>query len=162
MADLAHEGNYLVTFVPGEEGIAAKAAPTTTELGTGIDLEPRITPTGVTREPSTDRKDTSKLNSTFGTQSTGRRNFNLSIQFVREVDDTSGLETALVYKALGFLVIRDDLPASTAYAAAQPVEVYPVQVDQPQKSSPAANEDQMITLGFAMRDEPALGAVVAA
>jgi hypothetical protein len=157
MPDLAHEGNYLVTWVTT---IADKAEPTVTELGAGVDLEGRITPTGVTREPSTDKKDTSKLNSTFSTQSTGRRSFNLSVQYVREETDTGGLEAALVYKALGYLVIRDNIAASTAYAASQEVEVYPVQVDQPAKSPPAANEDQMITVGFSMRDEPALDAVV--
>lgn len=161
MADLAHEGNYRVTFVPGENAITNKNAPTTTQLGTGIELAPRVSPTGLTREPSTDRKDTSKLNSTFTTQSTGRRSFNISVQFVREVGDTAGLEAALTYQALGFLVIRDSVSSATAWTAAQKAEVYPVQVDQPAKSSPAVNEDQMITVGFAMRDEPALAATVA-
>ena len=159
MADLAHDGLYKVAWVPT---ITNKAAPTVAELGAGVDLECRLTPTGLTREASTERKDTSKLCSTFSTQSSGRRSFNLQVVAVREEDDTTGVEAALVYKANGYLVIRDNLAATTDWAAAQEVEVYPVQVDQPTKSAPAANEDQTITVGFALTGDPALSAVVAA
>lgn len=159
MPDLAHEQNYRVTWVPT---IANPAAPTVSELTAGVELSGRITPTGLTREPSTDRKDTSKLNSTFSTQSTGRRSYNLSVTFVREVADTGGLEAALTYKAIGHLVIRDSIISTTNYVAAQKVEVYPAQADSPSKAAPAVNEDQMITVGFAMRADAELNAVVAA
>lgn len=160
MPDLAHDGMYLVTFVPG--GCANKAAPTVTELESGIALECRLTPTGLTREASTERKDTSKLCSTFSTQSSGRRSFNLQVVAVREVGDTAGVEAALTYKALGDLVIRDDAPATQPYAPDDTAEVYPVQCDQPSKAPPAANEDQTITYGFALTADPVLDAVVAA
>lgn len=163
MPDLAHDGNYLVTFVPG--GLTNKAAPTKTELDGGVALECRLTPTGLTREASTERKDTSKLCSTFSTQSAGRRSFNLQVVAVREEGDTSGVEAALVYKALGDLVIRDNKLSEdnggTGWTAADEAEVYPVQCDQPTKSAPAANEDQTVTVGFAMTGDPVLDAVVA-
>lgn len=158
MADLSHDGMYKVAWVPT---IADTAAPTTTELGAGVDLECRITPTGLTREASTERKDTSKLCSTFSTQSAGRRSFNLQVVVVRQEGDTDGVEAALVYKANGFLVIRDNAPSATDWTAADEVEVYPVQVDQPSKSAPAANEDQTITVGFALTGDPVLDAAVA-
>ena len=162
MADLAHEANYLVAFVPGDTTISNLLAPSAATIISGVDLEARITPTGLSRESTTDRKDTTKLNSTFGTQSTGRRNFNLSVVAVREVGDTAGVEAALTYKALGFLVIRDYLPSTTAWAATQKCEVYPVQCDNPNKAAPAVNEDQMMTFGFAMRAQPELLATTAA
>ncbi len=163
MADLAHDGMYLVAFVPT---IVNKAAPTVAEINAGTDLECRLTPTGLTREGSTETKDTSKLCSTFNTQSAGRRSFNLSVVAVREEGDTTGVEAALVYKALGYLVIRDDKLSGTevggtGWTAADKCEVYPVQAMQPNKSAPAANEDQTITVGFAMTGNPALNAVVA-
>ncbi|MGH9006030.1 MAG: hypothetical protein ACRDYV_23130 [Acidimicrobiia bacterium] len=159
MTDLAHDGQYRVAFVPT---IADLAAPTVAEIGAGVDMECRITPTGLQREWSTERKDTSKLCSTFSTQSSGRRSVSLQIVYVREESDTTGLENALVYKADGFLVVRDDEAADNAWAATDKCEVYPVQCDQPSKSSPAANEDQTITVGFSMTGEPELEAVVAA
>lgn len=162
MSDLAHEGNYLVAFVPGASGIPNIASPSAATIITGVDLEARITPTGLTRDSTTDRKDTTKLNSTFGTQSVGRRNFSLSITAVREVGDTAGVEAALTYKAFGFLVIRDHLAATTAWATGQKCEVYPVQCDNPNKAAPAVNEDQTMVFGFAMVAEPNLLATTVA
>jgi hypothetical protein len=170
MADLAHDGMYRVTWVPG--GCANRSTPTITELEGGVDLECRLTPTGLTREASTERKDTSKLCSTFSTQSSGRRSFNLQVVAVREEGDTAGVEAALFYRAIGDLVIRDDKLATEPWSAgdqtavppapADKVEVYPAQCDQPSKSAPAANEDQTITVGFAMTADPVLDATVTA
>jgi hypothetical protein len=161
MADLAHEANYRVTWVAGELTITNPAAPTTTILNAGVALEGRLTPTGLARDSATDRKDTTKLNSTFGTQSVGRRNFTLSVTAVRDSVDTGGVEAALTYKALGWLVIRDNIVATTAWTAAQTCEVYPVQVDNPNKAAPAVNEDQTMMFGFALRNQPTLNAIVA-
>ncbi len=162
-ADLAHDGMYLVAFVPT---IANPAAPTVAEIVAGTDLECRLTPTGLTREATTDAKDTSKLCSTFTTQSAGRRSFNLQVVAVREEGDASGVEAALVYKAKGFLVIRDyrltAAEGGAGWTAGDKAEVYPVQCMQPSKSAPAANEDQTITVGFAMTANPVLNATVAA
>jgi hypothetical protein len=162
MADLAHEGNYLVAFVPGVAGIPNIASPSAATIISGCDLEARITPTGLARDSSTDRKDTTKLNSTFGTQSVGRRNFTLSVTAVREVGDTAGVEAALTYKAFGFLVIRDHLAATTGWATGQKCEVYSVQCDNPNKQPPAVNEDQTMVFGFAMVAEPNLSATTTA
>lgn len=159
MADLSHDGMYRVVFVPG--GVADKSAPTVTELEGGVALECRLTPTGLTREASTERKDTSKLCSTFATQSAGRRSFNLQAVYVRETDDAAGVEAALTYKATGDLVISDDTLATEAWVADDKAEVYPVQCDQPSKSAPAANEDQTVTVGFALTGDPVLDATVA-
>ncbi|HET7407963.1 MAG TPA: hypothetical protein VFJ21_12625 [Mycobacteriales bacterium] len=165
MTDLRHDGNYLVTWVPGGGaggGIADLSAPTTTELAAGIQLECRLTPTGLTREPSTEMIDNSKLCSTFGSQIAGRTSYNLQIVAVREEGDTSGVEAALTQYAEGYFVVRDDKPATQAYAAADNVEVYPAQVANVAKSTPAANELQTITYTFANTDAPVLDAAVAA
>lgn len=160
MADLGNDGNYLVTFC---ETIADLSAPSiATELSTGLAVEGRITPTGLERPWTTAHVDNSKLNSTFGTERTGRRSVALKLTYVREDSDQTGVEAAFTYGKTGFLVIRDNKPASTAYASGDKVEVYPVQCEQPSKSNPAPNEDQTATVGFAMTDDPVLDAVVAA
>lgn len=157
MADLSHDAMYHVYFVPT---IADLSAPTTTEITSGTRLDPRMTPTGLTRDASTDTKDTSKLNSTFSTQAVGRRSFNLSIEIVREVGDTSGVEAALQYGVLGNLVVCDEVDSGTALASGDKVEVYPVQVGQGNKSAPAANEDQKITYSFMNTADPVLDAAM--
>ncbi|MGH3504316.1 MAG: hypothetical protein ACRDQA_25970 [Nocardioidaceae bacterium] len=158
MADLRHDGMYLVTWV---ETIADTSAPTVTELGAGVQLECRLTPSGLTREQSADMIDNSKLCSTFTTQIAGRRSYNLQVIAVREDDDAAGVEAALTLDAEGFLVVRDDMDADTAYVTADTVEVYPAQVASANKSTPAANELQTITYQLASTAEPVLDAVVA-
>jgi len=159
MADLSNDGMYRVVFVPG--GFATPGAPTVAELAGGIRLDPRMTPTGLTRTPTTNNKDTSKLNSKFTTHSVGRVDYQVSIECVREVGDASGVEAALTLGAQGDLFITDDKDSSTAFATGDKGEVYPVQCEQPSKSTPAANEDQKITFGFAMTADPVLDALVA-
>lgn len=159
MADLSNDGMYRVVFVPG--GFANKSAPTLAEITGGIRVDGRMTPTGLTRTPTTNNKDTSKLNSKFTTHATGRVDYSLSIECVREVGDTTGVEAALTLGAAGDLLITDDKDSATAFATGDKAEVYPVQCEEPVKSSPAANEDQKITFGFAMTADPARDAIVA-
>lgn len=158
MADMPHDGWYRVAFV---DTIANTSAPTVAEITSGVQMECRITPDGLNRTASTERKNTSKLCSTFTTEASGRRSFELATTFVREIGDTAGLEAALFYQKNGFLVVRDNRVATDPWAAGDEVEVYPVQCDQPSKAQPAANEDQTITVGYALTADPVLDAVVA-
>lgn len=163
MSDLAHENMYLVTFLDLTDPLPDLSALTVAQLNAGVHCEGRMTPTGLQRDPSTERKDTSKLNSTFATQSVGRRSYALGITYVREPDDISGLEAAMVYKKPGVVVIRDNKPADgTGWTEADSYEAYPVQCDEPAKSNPAANEDQTIMQGFAMTGDRVDGVVAAA
>lgn len=162
---LVHDGNYLVTWVPT---IANMAAPTIAELTAGIDLECQITPDGLSREASDEMVDTSRLCSVFTTQRIGRTSFEVSLTLVRL--DTSAVGGATEDEAydtlqkgtLGYLVIRDNLPATTAYAASQEVEVYYVEAGTRSKATPAANEQMTFTVPFSVMTEPQLNAVVAA
>lgn len=161
---LVHDGNYLVTWVPT---IADMAAPTVTELAAGIDLECQITPDGLNREASDEMVDTSRLCSVFTTQRIGRTSFEVSITLVRLDTSAVGVTEDEAYDTLlkgtlGYLVVRDNLPASTAYAASQEVEVYYVEAGTRSKASPAANEQMTFTVPFSVLIEPQLAAVVAA
>lgn len=163
MPGLVHDGMYKVTWVTT---IANQAAPTVAELGAGIDLECQVTPDGLGREASDESVDTSRLCSVFTTQQVGRTSFEVSLTLVRLDESVVGVEDE-AYHTLGkgtrgFLVVRDNLPSGTAYAASQELEVYPVQAGTRSKAAPAANELQTFTLPLMVTGDPSLAAVVAA
>jgi len=155
MADLGFDGMVRVCFAPT---IADIDAPTIAELTAGVDLEGRLLPDGLNTPSDTGRVDNSKMKSTFTTEIAGRRSFSgITVRYVRgpESDtEATEVEEALVYRAVGFLVIRRDKLATAAWAAADKVEVYPVQVLQPNPDSPAPDTLQAVEVGFALQAEP--------
>lgn len=155
MADLGFDGMVKVSFVPT---IANIAAPTVVELGAGTSLEGRLLPDGLSRPSDTARVDNSKMSSTFNTNIAGRRTFDgLSVKYVRGPSSdvaATAVETALVYKAEGYLVIRTNIASTTAWTAAQKVEVYPVQVLNPNPDDVAGDTLQAVEVQFAMTKEP--------
>jgi hypothetical protein len=155
MADLGFDGMMKVSFVPTIVNIAA---PTVVELTAGTALEGRLLPDGLARPSDTARVDNSKMASTFNTNIAGRRTFDgLMVKYVRGPStDTAALavETALVYKAEGYLVIRSNIVSTTAWTAAQKVEVYPVQVLNPNPDNPGPDTLQAVEVQFAMTREP--------
>jgi hypothetical protein len=155
MADLGFDGMVRVCFAPT---VADINAPTVAELGAGVDLEGRLRPDGLATPSDTGRIDNSKLRSTFGTEIVGRRSFSgISVTYVRGPEsDTEAdeVETALTYRANGFLVVRRDKLATAAWAADDKVEVYPVQVAQPNPANPGPDQLQEVEVGFALTAEP--------
>jgi hypothetical protein len=144
MADYGFDGMIKVSFVPT---ISSIAAPTAVELNAGTPLEDVLTPDGLTISSDTAGVDTSKLSSTFTAQIVGRSSFTLSVKYVRGTDPKqTAVETAMVRGANGYLVVRRDVVASTAWAAAQKVEVYPVQVGDVNPDSPAPNALQTVAI----------------
>lgn len=160
---IVHDGNYLVWFV---DTIANPAAPTVAELGAGIALEDQITPDGLNRTPSDETVDTSRLSSVFTTLRNGRTGFELALTLVRLDENVAGVTDdaydTLVKRKTGFLVVRDNKPASTPVAAGDEVEVYPVECGTRAKAPAAANELQKFTVPLVLTEDPDLDAVVAA
>lgn len=155
MADLGFDGMVRVAFVPT---IANIAAPKVSELTAGVDLEGRLRPDGLATPSDTGRIDNSKLKSTFGTEIVGRRSFSgITVTYVRgpESDtEATEVEEALVYRAVGFLVIRRDKLATEPFAIGDRVEVYPIQVAQPNPANPGPDALQEVEVGFALTGEP--------
>lgn len=144
MADLVYDGMTKVSWVATIPDITAPSAATATA---GASLESLITPDGLQITASTADVDNSSLASTFTTAKAGRRSFDISVTF--KVTDAAGgglAYSTLVYLASGFLVVRRNLAVATAFAAAQIVEVYPVQCGQPSRATPAPNEVQKCTV----------------
>lgn len=130
MPDLVSDGKIRVMWVPGAAGIANIAAPTVAELNAGLRADTQMTPDGLTTNPATADVDTSSLSSTFDTKRSGRRGFTNMIKVKRQ-DSADTLLTTMVYRANGFLVVRRNIDAGTAFAAAQKVEVYPSECGEP-------------------------------
>lgn len=155
MADLGFDGMVRVCFAPT---IASISAPKVTELTAGTDLEGRLRPDGLSTPSDTGRIDNSKLKSTFGTEIIGRRSFSgIQVVYVRgpESDTEAGeVEDALTYRATGFLVVRRDKLATVAFTVGDKVEVYPVQVGQPNPADPGPDTLQEVTVMFALTAEP--------
>lgn len=153
MSDLGFDDMIKVTFAPT---ITNLGGPTVAQLTAGVPLEGRLTPDGLATPADTARVPTSKLNSTFNTSRAGRRTFDgLMVKYVRGTEAAAvDVEEALVYGAEGYLCVRRDLISSAPWAAGQKVEVYPVQVLQPNPDSPAPDTDQAVEVQFAMRQDP--------
>lgn len=156
MADLLSDGMIRVFYVPT---IANINAPTVAELNAGLRLDDHMTPDGLNVEPDTEAVDNSKLSSTFGTSQAGRRSFSGSITYINTTPRI--LESVLVYQATGYLVVRREVASSTAWAAAQKAEVYPIQFGEPSRMY-GPNEMQRRDVPAMFTADPATDATVAA
>jgi hypothetical protein len=156
MADLGFDGLIAVWWVTTIADIAAPKA--ATEIGAvgSIPLHTRLTPDGLTTGAGSDTIDTSKMASTFNTKIVGRRNFDgLQIKYVRgDATNEKLLDTTLIYRASGFLVVRRSILSSVAATLADKVEVYPVQVGEPQYDSPAPNALQTVVVPMTLTADP--------
>lgn len=129
MADLIVDAATKVQFVPT---IASAAfAPTMAEIAAGTSLELVLTKSGLKGfDPSTAEIDNTSLGSTDDTKVPGRVSYSGTALEVKK--QTIGTDPAYavlsVMNTTGFIVIRDGMPAATAFAAAQKVDVYPVQL----------------------------------
>lgn len=154
MPDLTFDGMMRIAFVPT---IANIAAPTAAELNAGaaIDLTPFLTPDGFAFSADTGNVDNTKMTSTANSNKVGRRSYTLSITYVRNTDaGGTALESALTYRAAGFLVVRANLAYSTAFATAQKVQIYPVEVGEANPASPAPDTLQTVEVPLTVTAEP--------
>jgi hypothetical protein len=157
MADLLGDGMFKVTWC---STIANIAAPTVAELNAGTPLELLITPDGLKIDPDTASVDTSSLGSTFNTASAGRRSFSPAIMFKHQTPTDTAFDL-LPYRTSGFLVVRRNLIATTAWTASQKVAVYPMQVGEPKETTPAPNAVQTFESPMMVTSDPNTRAVVA-
>jgi hypothetical protein len=125
MADIIVDGQTRVAFVPT---IANIAAPTTAELNAGTLLQSTLIPAGLEGfENSTADVDNTSLASTFDTKLPGRQSFSGTGLVLKKQDGTDTVFNLLsVPNTSGYIVIRDGVTESTAWAATNKVEVYPI------------------------------------
>ena len=159
MSNLTFDGNVKVSWV---STIASPAAPTAAELTAGTSLESFITPDGLETSFATASVDQSSLGSTFDSEAAGRRTPTLSVTFKRftSAGAATAPETTLVYRAAGFLVVRRNKLATTAFASADKVDVYTVECGQATPGNPAPNEVQKATVSMFSTADPNLQVAV--
>lgn len=161
MSNLTFDGNVRISWVAT---LTSLTSPSATELTAGTALESHITPDGWSPGGDTAAVDQSNLGSTYTNEAAGRRSFAPTITFKRYT--TAGAATAaestLVYRAEGYLVVRSNKAASSAYAASDKVDIYPVQCGQPVPANAAPNETQKATVRLFMTADASLGVTAAA
>jgi len=144
MADIVSDGTVKVTWMLT---CAVESAPTAVEVQAGVDLEGYITPDGLSISTNTDEVDVSALSSTQYAVRVGRRKDDITIMFKDQGRDVEPY-TTFAGTPDGYLVVRHGTPASTAWAAADIVNMYPVEAGYRQSVPIAANEVLKFSVPF--------------
>lgn len=159
MADIVADGKTRVAWVPT---IANIAAPTTAELNAGMLLQTLLTADGLSGfQPETAKVDTSSLASTFNTARNGRTSFDSPMLTLKKQDTGDTAYTTLIRDATGYIVIRNSITESTAWASTQPVRVYPVQCGEVQHVDVEENSLERYQVPLTVTSTPNLRAAVA-
>jgi len=157
--DIIVDGKIRVSYVAAISNIQA---PTTTELNGGLVLNSTITKDGLVGfEPESGKVETTPLDGDFNTNRIGRTSFGDAMLRLKKQSGTDTIYTTLVKNATGFIVIRRDLPKATAWASAQPVEVYPIECGETKRLPPEENTLSRYEVPIVITDQPAMRATVA-
>lgn len=159
MADVTADGKTRVYWVTTISNINA---PTTTELNAGIALQSTLTADGLNGfQPATADVDTSSLDSTFSTMVNGRTSFsNTSLRLKRQASGDT-IFTTLTRDTAGFVVIRRTIAATTSWASAQAIEVYPALCGEVARMDPEPNTVERYEIPIKITSAPALRSAVA-
>lgn len=159
MADIPIDGKTRVAYVAA---IANKAAPTVAELNAGLLLQQTMTADGLMGfEANTADVDTTSLASTFDTVTVGRDSFSGTALRIKKQDGTDTIFNTLQKGVTGFIVVRRYVLQTTAWAAAQKVNVYPIICGTERELPPEANTVGKYEMPTKIYDEPVLRATVA-
>lgn len=161
-ASVAADGNLKVVWVPA---IANPAAPTLAELNaaSAIDLSCYLTADGFNPGTEEETVTDDRLCSRQSFARPGRTSDTLEIGYVFRGQDTAAVDnkafTSLKHLTTGFIVERWGKDYAAAFAAADVVDVKPVQCGVQRKQAPEANSVQRIMqtmhiVGTVRRDVP--------
>lgn len=160
MADIIGDGRERWDFVLS---IANIAAPTAAECNGGTRLSQWMTKDGATGfVADTADAPTSSKESTFQTQVNGMISLN-NPRFRLKRQTPLGSDAAfiaLATDATGFAVRRNSVLATTAYSAAQIVDVFPVQISQNAKVDQADNMPELYEVPVKITAQPKFNVAV--
>jgi hypothetical protein len=156
MPDIIIDGKTRVAFVTS---ISNRNAPTTAELNAGTLLHDVLTADGLRGfAPETAAVDTSALSSTFNTKAPGRTDYTNTGLMLKKQSGTDTTYNTLIREFSTNIVVRRGVTASTAWAASQVVEVYPVVCGEVQNQDPEPNSVQKYLVPVFISPEPNLRA----
>lgn len=155
MADIIVDGKTRVYEVPT---IANTAAPTVIELNAGVDITEKLTADGLIGfAPETADVDNRSLASTFDTTLPGRASYSgTMLRLKKQAATGDTVYDTLVREYATNIVIRRGIDRSTAWAAAQECEVYPVRCGEVRNLDPESNTVQRYEVPLKMASEPEL------
>ncbi len=153
------DGNTRVGFAPA---IANIASPTTTELNAGILLHSVMTPDGLMGfEPETADVDTASLDSTYNSVGIGRDSVSGTGLRMKKQTGTDTPVLTLTRGTSGYIVVRRDISAATAWASGQKVEVYPIVCGTRKRLAPEANQVAKYEIPTKVWSQPNIDATIA-
>jgi hypothetical protein len=158
MADIVNDGMTAVSYVPT---ISSTSAPTVAELNAGTRLDSYLTPDGLGLEFGNESVDVTALSSTYNAELPGRQTVSTELTLKHQGDASAPFST-FASKPEGYIVLRRNVVATTAWTASQTVEVYAVQFGTRRRVAPAANEVLKFTVQAFHTAAPVFGATVAA
>ncbi len=160
MPDIITDGTTRVYYVPTISNIAA---PTTTELNAGTQLDTIMTPDGLIGfEPDTADVDNSSLSSTFDTKLAGRASFsNTGVRLKKQSATADTVYNLLVRNLTGYIAVRRGVTSSTAWTSGDKLEVYPIICGEVSNQPPEANSVQRYMVPLKITTTPNLRASVA-
>lgn len=158
MADIVIDGNVKVTWLTT---LASTTSPSAAALAAGVHLESFITPDGLAIEHADADVDVSGLNSTFTANRAGRVSVSVELT-LKDQGRGNAPWTTFQDRPAGFLVVRRNVAATTAYAAAQVVSVYPVKAADTNPVAVAENEVAKFTVALMPTSAPSLSVAAAA
>jgi len=164
MTDSLADGNTRVAYVVAIAAQAAPSAATELNAGSSILLQSLITPDGLIGfEADTADVPTGALNSTFNTVDLGRDSVQgTMLRLKKQTTGDTAYTTLGVRGTTGFIVIRRSVPETTAWAAGQAVEVYPIKTGRKRRLAPEENSVEKYEIPLKIYIVPSFDAVVAA
>ena len=144
MADVLADGMTRISWV---SAISNTSAPTTSELNAGVALESFVTADGLDSGVTTNKVDTSALNSVQNTGLVGRRDDTYKLTMKQQGKANPPWST-FAANPNGYLVRRSDVASTTAWASTQKVTVFPCQAGFRDESAPAANAVAKFSVEF--------------
>lgn len=162
MADIVVDGQNRVDFVPTIA--SATLAPTAAEYTAGTRLDTVIAASGLEGfEASTGEVDNTYFSSRFDTKVPGVSSYSGTRLICKKQTGTDTVHTTLTtFGTSGFIVIRYGLAASTAPAAAQKINVYPIQTGDWDWMAPERNSMLKYWVATPITSDPGKNLVVLA
>jgi hypothetical protein len=156
------DGMTKVLFVPGVSGIADISAPTLTELATGADWSAYVMKDGLSEPSDQNNTDIAALAHTYNAQVPG--SFGGALELTAQRDNADGEDIVwdtVSYGVEGHIVIRSGIPVASAYAAGDPLRVYPGAWHEPVPVGTSGDTADQLTAMFPISSQPDLKAVAA-